>query len=53
MFYRSILLDFMTLPQKKSRNIEIDGVKYRWLISKKNDTISLSVETKENPKQQL
>lgn len=43
----------MTLPQKKSRNIEIDGVKYRWLISKKNDTISLSIETQENAKQLL
>jgi len=34
----------MTLPQKKSRIIEVDGKKYRWLISKREGTIDLSVE---------
>ncbi|VEP14047.1 conserved hypothetical protein [Hyella patelloides LEGE 07179] len=43
----------MTLPKKKSRNIEIDGTKYRWLTSKRNDTIFLSIETQENPQQLL
>lgn len=43
----------MTLPKKKSRNIEIDSVKYRWLISKHNDVLHLSVETEENPQQLL
>ncbi len=22
----------MTLPKKKSRNIEVDGIKYRWMV---------------------
>lgn len=43
----------MTLPKKKSRNIEIDGIQYRYLISNKNDILSLSVEILENPRQLL
>ena len=34
----------MTLPQKKSRSIEVDGKKYRWLISMRGKTIDLSIE---------
>ncbi|MEG3895670.1 MULTISPECIES: hypothetical protein [unclassified Microcoleus] len=34
----------MTLPQKKSRIIEVDGKKYRWLISKREGTIDLAIE---------
>ena len=38
----------MTLPKKKSRSIEIDSVRYRWLISKHHDNLHLSVEAEEN-----
>lgn len=34
----------MTLPQKKTRIIEVNGKEYRWLISKRKATIELSIE---------
>lgn len=38
----------MTLPQKKTRIIEVDGQEYRWLISKRRATIELSIEAAEH-----
>ena len=43
----------MTLPSKKSRFITIDNSKYRYLISSKNDILSLSVEISDDPQQLL
>jgi hypothetical protein len=37
----------MTLPKKKSRKIQVDGKEYRWLISKRKETIELSIERTE------
>lgn len=34
----------MTLPQKKTRIIEVNAKEYRWLISKRKATIELSIE---------
>lgn len=33
----------MSLPQKKSRIIEVDGKKYRWMISKQIGTVNLLI----------
>lgn len=35
----------MTLPKKNSRQIEVEGEKYRWLVSKHGGVMNLSIES--------
>ena len=51
--FRHLKVRFMTLPRKKSRLIEVDSKKYRWLISKRSGTINLSIEVAEHSGQLL
>ena len=43
----------MSLPKRKSRVITIDSSEYRYLISNRNNILSLSVESSENSQQLL